>query len=86
MIKKLKLIYAALLSLILYACGSGVQIEPQGEKKFGAQAAVVDEVRFRSGNFRLVGELRSPEGGESHPAIVTLHGSGDACPYQANMN
>ena len=69
---------AALVAVLLAGCGGGVQIEPLGEQAFGNQTAVVDEIRFRSGGFRLVGELRSPLEGGPHPVIVMVHGSGGA--------
>lgn len=65
-------------AFLLSACGGGVQIESLGEETFGGQTAFVEEIRFRSGSFRLVGELRSPLEGDLHPAIVMVHGSGSA--------
>lgn len=65
-------------AMLLSACGGSVQIEAMGEESFGDQTALVDEIRFRSGSFRLVGELRSPLDGDLHPTIVVVHGSGDA--------
>jgi pimeloyl-ACP methyl ester carboxylesterase len=35
-----------------------------------------EEVRFDSGGFRLAGTLYTPRGGEPHPAVVIVHGSG----------
>jgi pimeloyl-ACP methyl ester carboxylesterase len=80
---KRKSLCVALLAVVLCACGSRVRIEPLGEKRFGEQVATVDEIRFRSGRFRLVGEVRSPVEGEIHPAIVMVHGSGGASRHGA---
>jgi pimeloyl-ACP methyl ester carboxylesterase len=37
-----------------------------------------EEIRFRSGDFELVGDLRFPAGDGPHPAIIMVHGSGSA--------
>jgi pimeloyl-ACP methyl ester carboxylesterase len=67
-----------LLALLLSSCGPEVKIVPLGEKKFGEQDAQVEEIQFRSGKFDIVGDLRLPMGGEPHPAIIMVHGSGEA--------
>jgi pimeloyl-ACP methyl ester carboxylesterase len=35
-----------------------------------------EEIVFRSGPFKIVGEIRMPEGSGSHPAVVFVHGDG----------
>jgi pimeloyl-ACP methyl ester carboxylesterase len=37
-----------------------------------------EEIRFQSGHFELVGELRLPAGSGKHPAVAMVHGSGPA--------
>jgi pimeloyl-ACP methyl ester carboxylesterase len=39
-------------------------------------SAATDEVRFRSGPFTVVGELRLPRGEGPHPVVVFVHGDG----------
>lgn len=67
-----------MMALILTACGTAVEREAMGTRSFGSQEANVEEIRFRSGKFRLVGDLRMPEGQGPYPAIIMLHGSGAA--------
>ncbi|KPJ88330.1 MAG: hypothetical protein AMJ53_17010 [Gammaproteobacteria bacterium SG8_11] len=67
-----------LIALLLTACGTSVEFESIGTSSFGSQEANVEEVRFKSGKFRLVGDLRIPEGEGPHPAIIMVHGSGSA--------
>jgi pimeloyl-ACP methyl ester carboxylesterase len=67
-----------LMALLLAACGAAVEREEMGTRSYGSQEANVEEIRFRSGKFRLVGELRMPLEGENHPAIIMVHGSGSA--------
>ena len=74
--KKMQIL-VLLMALLLSACGKSVTIEPLGERTFGEQEARVEEIRFRSGKFRLVGELRLPAEGEKHPAIIIVNGSGN---------
>jgi dipeptidyl aminopeptidase/acylaminoacyl peptidase len=38
----------------------------------------VEEIRFRSGSFDLVGDLRIPAGDGAYPAIIMVHGDGPA--------
>jgi hypothetical protein len=37
-----------------------------------------EEIRFQSGHFELVGELRLPARGGKHPSIIMVHGDGPA--------
>jgi pimeloyl-ACP methyl ester carboxylesterase len=70
--------FMALLALLLCACGRSVTIEPLGEQNIGGQKVWVEEIQFRSGKFKVVGELRLPAESELHPAIIMVHGSGAA--------
>jgi pimeloyl-ACP methyl ester carboxylesterase len=65
-----------LMALLLAACGTAVEREDVGTRSFGSQEASVEEIRFRSGRFRVVGDLRMPEGEGPHPVIVMVHGDG----------
>lgn len=67
-----------LLALLLCACGPNVKIEPQGERTIGEEKVQIEEIQFRSGKFKLVGDLLLPAEGERHPAIILVHGSGNA--------
>ena len=71
-------ITVVILSMLLTACGAAVQRQPMGSQSFGSQEADVEEIKFRSGKFRVVGDLRMPEGDGPHPAIIMVHGSGEA--------
>jgi pimeloyl-ACP methyl ester carboxylesterase len=73
-----KILAVIMLTVLLSSCGKSVTIEPMENRKFGDQEARVEEIDFRSGKFRLVGELRIPLEGENHPVIIMLHGSGGA--------
>ena len=65
-----------LMALLLAACGTAVEREAMGTRSFGSQEANVEEIRFRSGRFRVVGDLRTPLGEGPHPAIIMVHGDG----------
>jgi len=52
-------------------------------RQFGDESAIVQEVRFSSNNFSIVGDIRYPEEGSLHPVIILVHGSGDATRYGA---
>jgi pimeloyl-ACP methyl ester carboxylesterase len=43
----------------------------------------VEEIRFRSGDFEVVGDLRFPAGDEPYPAIIMVHGDGPATRHGA---
>lgn len=78
--RKMKTMQAVvvLMALLLAACGTRVERESIGKRNFGSQEADVEVISFRSGNFRVVGDLRIPEGESPHPAIIMVHGSGGA--------
>jgi dipeptidyl aminopeptidase/acylaminoacyl peptidase len=42
----------------------------------GVQQPTTEEIVFHSGSFRLVGDLRTPEGSGPHPVVVFVHGDG----------
>jgi pimeloyl-ACP methyl ester carboxylesterase len=71
-------IIIVLMTLLLAACGAAVEREAVGTRSFGSQEANVEEIKFRSGKFHVVGDLRMPEGEGPHPAIIMVHGSGNA--------
>jgi pimeloyl-ACP methyl ester carboxylesterase len=73
-----RVIVLFLLVLLLAACGAAVERKDIGIRSFGSQEASVEEVRFRSGRFRVVGDLRMPAGEGPHPAIIMVHGDGAA--------
>jgi hypothetical protein len=77
------IVMSLLLALVLVACGTGVQREAMGTRSFGSQEANVEEIRFRSGRFRVVGDLRMPDGEGPHPAIIMVHGDGAATRHGA---
>lgn len=73
-----------LLIILLVKCNDGSDegldpaVGPAVKKQFGNALAFVNEVSFRSGNFSIFGDLRSPTAGDVHPAIIMIHGSGSA--------
>jgi pimeloyl-ACP methyl ester carboxylesterase len=75
--KKMQLL-VVVAALTFSACGLAVEQEPMGTRKFRSQEANVEEIKFRSGKFRLVGDLRMPMGDGPYPAIIMSHGSGGA--------
>jgi len=56
---------------------------PAVTKQFGNVSAFVQELRFHSNNFFVVGDFRVPVSGEVHPAIIMVHGSGSATRHGA---
>ena len=72
-----------LLALMLTSCSSATSFGAQETDMFGGQSALVQEVRFKSNGFRIVGELRLPSEGEKHPVVVLIHGSGSATRHGA---
>jgi pimeloyl-ACP methyl ester carboxylesterase len=46
-------------------------------------APTKEEMKFQSGPFELVGELRLPAGGGRHPAVIMVHGDGPASRHGA---
>jgi pimeloyl-ACP methyl ester carboxylesterase len=75
---KSKAIVIALLALLMCACGPNVAIEPLGEQNIGGQEVQVEEIQFRSGKFKVVGNLLIPTNGDRHPAVILVHGDGPA--------
>jgi len=73
---KSKAAIVALVVLVLCSCRPKVVIEPVGERSIGGQVVRVEEIRFRSGRFRVVGDLRLPAGDGPFPAIIMVHGDG----------
>jgi pimeloyl-ACP methyl ester carboxylesterase len=55
-----------------------VHIETLGQQTVAGQTARVEQIRFRTGPFQIVGELRMPLGNEPQPAIIMVHGDGPA--------
>jgi dipeptidyl aminopeptidase/acylaminoacyl peptidase len=73
-----RMIVLVLLALLLAACGTAVDREAIGNRSYGEQEAYVEEITFRSGRFKVVGDLRMPAEGGPHPAIIMVHGDGAA--------
>jgi pimeloyl-ACP methyl ester carboxylesterase len=67
-----------LIAALMVGCGNALKRESIGVRSFGSQQANMEEISFRSGKFRLVGDLRVPEGEGPHPVIIMVHGSGSA--------
>jgi dipeptidyl aminopeptidase/acylaminoacyl peptidase len=85
---KIKIIFLLLIStILLLACNKETDIDPVYkpalEKQFGDVTAYVQEVSFRTNGFFIVGDLRTPVTGDKHPAIIMVHGSGNATRYGA---
>ena len=64
--------------LVLTSCSNSPSFEPKGIQQFGDISSSVQEVRFKSNRFRIVGDLRFPSSVGQYPAIILVHGSGDA--------
>ena len=65
-----------MLSLLLCACGRDVSIEQKEGRTLAGKDVKVEEISFRSGKFKLVGDLLIPVEGENHPAVILVHGDG----------
>lgn len=74
----MQIVSITLLVLLLCACGPEVVIEPQEGRTIAGQEVRVEEISFRSGKFKVVGDLLIPTEGERHPAIIMVHGDGPA--------
>lgn len=73
----LKLNLLVLLTISLMACEKEIY-GPEEIKQFGSEKALVRELTFSSGEFTVVGDLRTPIEGDFHPVILMNHGSGGA--------
>lgn len=73
-----RLLTLLLLALSLVACTGAASDGPQTTATFGDELALRQEVSFKSNGFKLVGDLRLPAVGDTHPAVIMVHGSGDA--------
>jgi pimeloyl-ACP methyl ester carboxylesterase len=51
---------------------------PEQIVQYGTETAKVQELSFPSGEFTIVGDLRTHEVGEIHPVVLLIHGSGGA--------
>jgi pimeloyl-ACP methyl ester carboxylesterase len=80
-IRKL-LVVATVVSIATVGCGAGdTDADPattgSTETTTNLETpATTEEIRFRSGNFDLVGELSIPKGPGPHPAFVMVHSGG----------
>jgi pimeloyl-ACP methyl ester carboxylesterase len=74
-------------TVLLISCSSETETDPvyqpAVEKQFGDVTAYVQEVTFQTDGFTIVGDLRTPVTGDKHPAIIMVHGSGDATRHGA---
>jgi len=73
--------------ILLLSCDKETEIEPvygpAVEKQFGDVTAYVQEFSFHTSGFSIVGDLRTPITGDKHPAIIMVHGSGNATRHGA---
>jgi pimeloyl-ACP methyl ester carboxylesterase len=51
--------------MVMPGCGSSTVITEDGR-----------DIQFRSGDFKLVGDLQLPDGPGPHPAVIVVHGDG----------
>ena len=74
-------------TIFLLACNKETEIDPvyksAVEMQFGDVTAYVQEVSFQTQGFTIVGDLRTPITGDKHPAIIMVHGSGNATRHGA---
>jgi len=86
---KLKLIFMGLTIIVFLSCeknketGLDPVYGPAVTKQFGSVSATVQELSFNSNGFFIVGDFRTPVGGEVHPVIIMIHGSGSATRHGA---
>jgi len=55
-----------------------IEYGPEEIRQFGSETALVQELTFPSDEFTIVGDLRTPVEGDSHPVVLMIHGSGSA--------
>jgi hypothetical protein len=68
-----------LLPILMMGCDKDeFEFGPEITRQFGTESALVQEVRFSSQDFTVVGDLRFPVVGDQHPVIMMIHGSGEA--------
>jgi pimeloyl-ACP methyl ester carboxylesterase len=67
-----------LLALLLVACTSSPEFGPETTQTFIDEEAIIQEITFKSKDFRIVGDLRLPAGKGPYPAIIMIHGDGPA--------
>jgi len=86
---KLKAIFLVFVMIVLTSCEKNEEIGlnpvygPAVTKQFGSVSALVQELSFNSNGFSIVGDFRTPVGGEVHPVIIMIHGSGSATRHGA---
>ena len=73
-----KLVFFLLPFLLIGCDKEEFEFGPEVTKQFGTETAIVQEVRFSSQEFTVVGDLRFPVEGDQHPVIMMIHGSGEA--------
>jgi hypothetical protein len=67
---KKKAFYLALISVVLAFCVLCKTNQAASEYQ------AVEEITFQSGSFKVVGDLKLPEGKGPHPVILFVHGDG----------
>jgi pimeloyl-ACP methyl ester carboxylesterase len=77
-ISSTKLVFFLLPFLLMGCDKDEFEFGPEIIRQFGAESALVQEVRFSSQVFTVVGDLRFPVEGDQHPVIMMIHGSGEA--------
>ena len=86
---KTKILFLLLLGTLLISCENNKDqplnpvYGPAVTMQYGEESAMVQELSFNSGNFYIVGDLRSPVEGDLFPVIIMVHGSGGATRHGA---
>jgi pimeloyl-ACP methyl ester carboxylesterase len=82
--KKLFIIMLAIFLLgMILSCSGKPSFKVKGITKFGDETGFVQEVSFKSGQFKLAGDLRLPGRDGIYPAVILVHGSGSATRHGA---
>ncbi|HEY96276.1 MAG TPA: alpha/beta hydrolase [Dehalococcoidia bacterium] len=63
---------------LIASCSNTLTFNQKGSKVYGSETCDVVEITFRSERFKIVGDLRFPHDDSLYPAVILVHGSGDA--------
>jgi pimeloyl-ACP methyl ester carboxylesterase len=63
---------------LIFSCSGEPTYKNKGTATFGSETGFIQEFSFKSGQFKLFGDLRLPSQDGKYPAVILVHGSGSA--------